>query len=248
MLIVGKFKDYYDGAVGMGIDKTIVYERHLVEMVIPKNISEMLKEIKHWGDSFTWVYGGLGIEAIPKGKTNTDLVVVGFCGKLYVGIKITKPIVNDPYNYKVEFVYDHDKIVKVLKKEQKNRDSYDSKYRKSYLENYENYVVEIKAVDPTKWFIEYNTPIFVYGTSKPTTYRSYNSHNTPEENFFINPKLKDYGFVKVFDPYMAFQEIQMYVSGVLGNNEDGKQPKMSEKQKVAQHGMDKWSFRKEPKK
>ena len=43
---------------------------------------------------------------------------------------------------------------------------------------------------------------------------------------------------------MAFQEIQMYVSGVLGSNEDGEQTEMTEKQKVAQHGMNKWSFRK----
>jgi hypothetical protein len=40
----------------------------------------------------------------------------------------------------------------------------------------------------------------------------------------------------------------MFISGVLGNNENAPQPIMTEKEKVAQHGMDKWSFRKEPSK
>ena len=40
----------------------------------------------------------------------------------------------------------------------------------------------------------------------------------------------------------------MYVSGVLGVNKDGTEFPATEKEKVARHGMDKWSFRKPPSK
>ena len=79
MLIIKKYKDYYDGAVGMGIDKTIVYERKLNAMLIPSHIKEKIKEEKNWGTySFTTQYASFHL---PEKKYNTYLIVVGFCGK-----------------------------------------------------------------------------------------------------------------------------------------------------------------------
>ena len=50
------------------------------------------------------------------------------------------------------------------------------------------------------------------------------------------------------DTYTAFQEIQMYISGVLGTNEDGHDTNQTEKEKVRQHGFDpKYGFRTRPK-
>jgi len=65
--------------------------------------------------------------------------------------------------------------------------------------------------------------------------------------FFINPVLKDYEFYKIFDSYQAFQEIQMFISGVLGSKEKDI-IMIEDKYKIASHGFDKWSFRKEPEK
>ena len=50
--------------------------------------------------------------------------------------------------------------------------------------------------------------------------------------------LKQVEFVKVFDPYTCFQEIEMYLSGVLG----GMSPKMiecSDEVRLESHGFDK---------
>jgi hypothetical protein len=47
---------------------------------------------------------------------------------------------------------------------------------------------------------------------------------------------------------MAFQEIQMFISGVLGIDENPT-VEVSDKDKIISRGFDyKWSFRKEPKK
>ena len=91
MYIISKFTDYYDGAVGMGIDKSIVYERHTKGIFIPSYIGDVIDPRDGWKQTFTHIWGGWN-DPIPKNKMNTTTIVIGFCGKLYVGIKYTKQI------------------------------------------------------------------------------------------------------------------------------------------------------------
>lgn len=57
-----------------------------------------------------------------------------------------------------------------------------------------------------------------------------------------NARLKDYGFQKIFDPYQAFQQLEMF----LGNLASPQTPipKMTDVQKRDSHGFDTWSFKK----
>ena len=64
----------------------------------------------------------------------------------------------------------------------------------------------------------------------------------------LNPRLKRFEFYKVFDSYGAFQEIHMFLSGVLGNTEK-KTVGVSDIHRLEAHGFDrKTSFRKEKQK
>jgi hypothetical protein len=69
-----------------------------------------------------------------------------------------------------------------------------------------------------------------------------------DEKIIYNPVLKKYKFYKIFDAFHAFQELAMFVSGVLG----GTSPPMIEiedKIRLEEHGFDsKTSFRKEKEK
>ena len=78
-------------------------------------------------------------------------------------------------------------------------------------------------------FVKYNTPIFVYYCS-----------NSSE--IILNPKLIDIKFTDLFDAFTAFQEIEMFISGVLANNEKPLSI-IDEKYRQQQRGFDKWSFR-----
>ncbi len=88
---------------------------------------------------------------------------------------------------------------------------------------------------------EYNTPAFVYDCD----WSEDNFGGNYRHSFVINPKLKDLQFYKVFDAFTAFQEISMFLGGVLGVGEK-EIIEIEDKYKIGQHGFDKWSFRKEP--
>ena len=58
--------------------------------------------------------------------------------------------------------------------------------------------------------------------------------------------LKGVQFAKIVDPYQAYQELAMYVGGVLPRQPNDTVELKGEKIMVQKHGMDKWSFRKQP--
>ncbi len=60
--------------------------------------------------------------------------------------------------------------------------------------------------------------------------------------------LKDYDFVKVVDPVRAFQELSMWVGGVLPKPGNPMVQITDDKVKLAKHGMDATSFRTPPQK
>jgi len=84
--------------------------------------------------------------------------------------------------------------------------------------------------DVKQYFRKYHVPVFklVLGFSK--------------NNLELNPCLKDLHFYKYFDAPTAFQEIYMYLSGVLGSVEKDV-TNISDKVKLQQHGFDDKSFK-----
>ena len=61
-----------------------------------------------------------------------------------------------------------------------------------------------------------------------------------------NPILKDFNFHRIIKPYIAFQEIEMYLGGILANTKTPPMPVGSDKVIAESKGYDKWSFRKMP--
>jgi hypothetical protein len=56
--------------------------------------------------------------------------------------------------------------------------------------------------------------------------------------------LGEYDFQRAIDPYTVFQEISMFVGGVLPRNPNPMVEITDQKVKAEKHGFDKWSFRK----
>jgi len=107
-------------------------------------------------------------------------------------------------------------------------------------------LVQFPTVDPTPyrtwldehWGIDVDPRIHFYHKSPVVLFIG--------EYRIVDPCLKDFHFNKVIDAYTAFQEIDMFLGGVLGDASDPPSP-MTDRDKIVSHGMDlKWSFRKPP--
>ena len=240
MLITGGSKrDYYDGVVGtVGIDKTIVYNREVIEF----SGNEIPKSFK---DNSYYTLGGRkdvnplllmnNFDINHKLKMqwkDSSYFVVGFCGKLYVGWKLyseNKVGINCNINTTIRYDFEFIKTIFNLK----------SFGRTNMIDAYNNF----NNYDAIELFREFKTPIFIYDSLDNVTSISKHYGTRSNPKLIINGNLNDYKFYRIFDSFQAFQEIQMFM-GSLGSNEN-KLPIMDDKHKIAQHGFDKFSFRKE---
>ena len=203
MRIISKYHDYYDSAMGMGIDKTITYVRET-------------KELKD-KDADTVMDGFLPVR-ISHGGGNYHVAsgVVLFCGKKYKFLLLCMDT-NGYVTPKPVFAYSANEVRNFV---HKNKLEYEKQYRryKGYQETRLDFTVDdvdLFFADSGKEvgadiFHKYRTPVIaaipgVYPRSYDTTYH-------------INPRLLSVGFFVVKDAFSAFQDISMFLSGVLGVN------------------------------
>jgi hypothetical protein len=245
MYIITKQKDYYDGVVGtMGVDKTIIYERQTIEVENPDR-PQIFRRHSWWDrkpdsmfvqlDNFTTIK--------PEFKSrygHSGFFILGFCGKLYIGWKLYTEVKrrgNPIPTLLTEYTYDFYRVKEIVKTEN----------RHGYMEDVVNY---IRGYDAMQLFRDLNAPVFVYDDDyeRNSIIQWGNINTSAYRRFAINPLLKDYQFYKVFDAFQAFQEVQMFMGGVLGRGEK-EILEVADKYKITQHGFDyKWSFRKMPEK
>ena len=240
MYIIAKKKDYYDGVAGsIGIDKTIIYERETLEFK-NENIPTLFERPKgYWGNNT--IFHNMNYVSIKKKYRGVACdehayFIVGFCGKLYIGFKLYRELETITHTISTEYTYDLDYMREILEE-------------KTWKGNFNDIVKNILSYDALQMFRDLQSPVFLYDSdSSRTTFNKKRSiYNNYHSKFFVNPLLKDYEFYKVFDSFQAFQEISMFLGGILGRGE-GKIIEVDDKYKIAQHGFDKWSFRKESQK
>ena len=184
------FHDYYDNAVGYGIDENVFYSRFTKEVEI------LIKSpFDHAG-----VGGGL----------------LGFCGTIYPFILFVKyeksEIVDRYYAYNVE---EYEK-----KADEWRNDSFHfsrrfgDKYRKMQSKRRENQKRKVKKFfndwhsQSNEIFLELKVPIWTVRLG------------VNQGKGIINPRLKDYGFDRIKDSFTAFQEISMYLSNIMVEQKD----------------------------
>lgn len=235
MLIVSKFHDYYDVVLKQtGVDKTCVYNRETKSIEGTKEEQKAL-ERKAWG---------------KKGEKRKEWrpyeyvleAVVGFAGELH-------PLIIHTFDEHDEsiappsttFLYDLEECKEFLDEKfpETRKTDNDKKFRWSWQLDMSDASLgeffegrKVKCFD--RIFLEHKAPCFIA--------TSCTGNNAIIE---INPNLKEYKFFKVKDPYTAFQEIYMYLSGVIGMA-DRDTAEVGNDDRLAQRGFTKYSFRKDP--
>ena len=218
MRIISSFKDYYDTAMGLGIDPDCVYNRK-TELLEIKSVK--LPYVYKTKDSWN-----------SEDKIIVSPFLIGFCGKIYKGIKVTleNNLNNSDYFYSTD---SYVKYMALFNIEISNNKRWSWFGSGDHLDNERDVDAFFNRdfSNLEQLFQEHKTPVFaIYGKS---------INNSQLE---LNPFLKPYEFYKVIEPYQAFQDIFMYKAGVLGSKELDSTP-VSDKIKIQSKGFDKFSFR-----
>lgn len=220
MLIVSEFHDYYDSVSALGIDKQCPYQRKEIQLDLDP--SRDLVKPSHSGTYHSRQF-----------NYEVKYRLVGFCGNIY-------PLAFVEKKWSAElkettFFYDEEKLLSYLTREEVKFKQYRGWWwRKSHsLETIDG----LKShFNPKTWdhflpyFQQHKTPVFLIGS----------------KHLVLNNSLKKFKFQQIKDPFSAFQDIYMFISGVLGV-ETKPTVEISDKVMAASKGHDgEYSFRKPP--
>lgn len=211
--------DYYDSALSMGIDPTIVMVREKSKSILVKSVGESL----------------LGIEmALIPSQVKVHRVTVVFCGRMYCGA-----LVNHAGDYGPIHTFWSASKLREYAAEVKNGKVgvYHPWYRRKSKApmTVEDYFTPVDAPGNVRqYMIDHKIAILV----------QHDRGRTEEPYFEVNPiGLKQLGFAKALDPYTAFQELSMWIGGILGGTSPEIVRITDDKVLIENHGFDKHSFR-----
>jgi hypothetical protein len=249
MRIISTYNDYYDCMQAHGQDQSFVYSRN-------PEIVEYEHQPPHWSKNTPgnfWSFPEI------RGDKNFYITeyIIGFCGKIYPVLHLRKDVMDVPtvcHNGE-----DVDKFVNAAGYKKKQVEEYFSAKKKSYWRSrwrgesqtgilaFFNECAD-QQDKHEKIFQESGSPIF------EAVYRDryrYDLDRTPHwkpSKITFNAELKKHCFYRVFPTALAFQEISMYLGGVLGQG-NPVIPEVSNSDMIEAKGFDlKKSFRKEKKK
>lgn len=224
MKIISKFQDYYDSALAYGMDKELIYNRKTIRTEYHKTNNPSPAHIKPLFQILNKVPTPAHLYGRNTNMASVDGFVYGFCGKVYVGLKLK--YIENPHNYHIQeeheaFCFSVDDIIKFLEKFpalkndlklflEKPEPRKELYWRKNSFNQYDVETFFEEYTGNTKYenaFYESKVPAMVVYKGS-----NYQAPSVLE----LNPCLKDYGFMRMIDPFTAFQEISMYISGVLG--------------------------------
>lgn len=209
-------KDFYDCGLSLGIDPTIILVRGNSKSVPVKDAG-----------------GTLLAKSIEVEPWNSSAVIYGvavaFCDKVYRGVMIAGPFGRD------EGVWSAEKL-RVWQAAQKGvKLTIGSRWgeRKMTLEEY---FKPFSASDALRDYMIRNKVSIMVETM--------DRYHRDDPRFEVNPfTLKQIGFAKAIDPYTAFQELSMWIGGVLGGTSPEICKITDDQVLIANHGYDKHSFR-----
>lgn len=226
-------RDYYDNALAYGRDETILFvrerDRWLKDAEVPSGLKYVrpyisLREINKKTDV---AYRGENIYVVDGRKYFLNALTVMFCGKVYHGISIEQDGGGTVYFWQ--------------------KDQFEEFIGKLGLECYRHsYRFDI---DPKTFFDPYNAPrtLMDWLIDMHITLAVRFPSKQPEKWSINSDRLKEVQFYRALDAFTAFQEISMWIGGVIPGH-GNQMVAIPDIIRIEKHGFDKkFSFRKQPK-
>jgi hypothetical protein len=237
LLILSEFRDFYDNCASHGVDITIQYRRttsqynllneHGAHAVLVKDFNALIASVK---------------DRLPPLVGNLPLLIIGFCGKIYVGIR---PKI-DPKTgqiYRRVFSYPQpstDHLVEAAMWDVRDVHKDDLKHEfqeyRFYSEKGDKTIadwMDAKGDGPVGEWVD------LFQRQRAVSFA------IVDKTVIIDPCLQDYRFQRVVGGVEAFQSIEMFISGVLGVSQNP-MIELTDQDRIQAHGFDHKSFRKEP--
>lgn len=246
MKIYSKFKDYYDHVQAYGQDEDVSYIRNTEIYCCPMGFYNG----NFWTHNHEWFkfeqVNGEGVlnehQMLHPIGTNWEFITILFCGKVYNAIKVDQKVI-DGEIVPAQFFYDADKYARYVEVTNPTRAD------KYYLSDISK-VLSRNGLEETDFNQKARCPVIMitndYDDFVSLDMRQYLPHGHSTTYNVYNPKLYEVQFQKMIDPYTAYMELDMFISGVLGKT-GGEMVTISDKDKVDKHGFDsKYGFRKRP--
>ncbi len=211
MRIISKFHDYYDIGMQYGQDQTLIYHRTPTETLVKKVT---------WGNE----PGIFEKNCSPYDNClsiSYQRFVVGFCGKAYLCYRLEAVVEGAPYK-QIMYAYCAEAV---------------RRFAEIFMEKH-CYVQYMGKASPYSWmhtfkhvnvekrfekfdqmaFEDYfiNNKVVLFTAIKST---SHERHRRYTIEVLHDANLKDVQFYRVFDSFSAYQEIAMFLGGVLGVGE-----------------------------
>lgn len=239
MRIKSSFRDYYDSVQSHGQDGDQVYLREIKE--------EELGE--KW--PFPWVMPLSHRDVRHKNH------VIGFCGRLYPVLQL---YISGSEDYPGSFCYTMEEVDAFFNQHLKKKELdiyneakrtyryHSTPRRRIFTEYFEKCA---KAANAHAARFEANlSPVFVSSLSG-RAYAGYAysgkgvipDRADPGQKILWNGSLREFDFMRIKDPYTAYQEISMYLGNMAFPNKPI--PKMSDEDMAEIKGFNKFSFRKD---
>lgn len=237
MLLISKFNDYYDSALAGGIDKTIVYRRKTKEIERPEWMDrkywfpELISKYS-WSNSIDYksTFNTININGV-RYEFNLKVFIIGFCGTVYKGVRLKHGKVYSGINYNPTYHYSMHSLTKEMN-------------RLGIIFKTEN--VRCFDFEPINCpqMIEAKYVSFYNNGAIHSEYRQerLNKWRDLTNKAYLEPVLKDFQFYRAVPTYTAFQEISMYISGVIGVGEKETITISDEDMRDAK-GFNEWSFK-----
>lgn len=251
MKIIGGH-DYYDSALAYGQDNEVVFVRQTVEHLgrtcpLYRGYSDRILK-----DNYRWSNGGYSSEFTIKingvhSKLILIPVVVYIGSKRYGGIQVSGEYTSDipidvfwSYSSFKEYINSHG--YEIANPEKEKYSWYTPVIEEEVFDTLEKFFTPSEAtVEQLNWLVNNRVAIAVW---RGDTFRSYGRSEDDRKWKCNVSTLKDLFFYRAVDAFTLFQELSMFVGGVLPRNPNPMVEITDDKVKVEKHGFDKWSFRK----
>lgn len=238
MRIVGG-KDYYDGALALGRDEDLVFVRnkHSTARTVPPETVPLRSVPRRFrlleADGRGWSQGveshsHEGIDYLIHG------IGVWFAGKRYPGVRIqersSRWSVGPEVSRTIWRFEEAERFLNSIGLYMPRKPSIAATVMRDFFERED-------SPAETSWLIENGVAIAIWHVEP---------YGDGDGWRFNTDGLKEIGFARVLDPYTAFQELSMFVGGVMARPGNPIVRITDDEVLAGKHGFDKWSFRKMP--